>query len=294
MDYVDTKSTEERTILNLKDISPNNTLVLGYYKYKKVKGELKMHCHENMIEICFLEKGAQYYRIESDSYTLKGGDLLITKPSLLHGTNGFPEDIGSLYWMIIKVPEKNQRFLNLSPKETRCLIDRILNIQNPCFRGSYYIQSILSSIMKDYQKKEEPLREVIIINKIIDFLLKVIHYGEKGHNSDISEQIKIVCQYIQKNLLKDFLLDDLAEMSNLSLSRFKHRFKEEVGIPPAEYINRYKIEKAKEMVKHDEISIQDIAYDLGFSSPLYFSTVFKKFTGISPSTYRGKSKKDKL
>lgn len=287
MDYIDTKSTEERTILDLKDVSPNNTLVLGYYKYKKVKGELEMHRHTNMIEICFLEKGSQYYKIESENYILKGGDLLITKPSLLHGTNGFPEDIGCLYWMIINVPGKNQRFLNLSSKETKYLMDRILNIKNPCFRGSYYIQSILNSIIKDYQKRDEPLRDVIIMNKIIDFLLKVIYYGEKGHKADISEQIKLVCQYIQKNLLNDFLLDDLAEMSNLSLSRFQHRFKEEVGIPPAEYINRSKIEKAKEMVKQDEISIQDIAYDLGFSSPLYFSTVFKKFTGVSPSAYRG-------
>ena len=270
----------------MKDISPNNVLVLGHYKYNKVKKELKMHRHKNMIEICFLEKGTQYYRIEAENYTLKGGDVLITKPSLLHGTNGYPEEKGNLYWIIIEIPGKNDNILNLSVFESEHLIERLLNIEKPCFRGTYYMKTILNQIFKEYEKKDDVLWKITIINLVLEFLLKVIYYGEKEYRIEISETIKSVCQYIHKQILNEIRLEELADMSNLSLSRFKHRFKEETGIPPAEYIVKHKIEKSKELIATTNSPIQDVAYDLGFSSPLYFSTVFRKYIGVSPTEYR--------
>lgn len=49
------------------------------------------------------------------------------------------------------------------------------------------------------------------------------------------------------------------------------------------------MEKAQEMMKEDKFSIKDIAYNLGFSSPAYFSTVFKQYNGYSPTSYKKKS-----
>ena len=49
------------------------------------------------------------------------------------------------------------------------------------------------------------------------------------------------------------------------------------------------MEKAQEMMKEGKFSIKDIAYDLGFSSPAYFSTVFKQYNGYSPTSYKKKS-----
>ena len=73
---------------------------------------------------------------------------------------------------------------------------------------------------------------------------------------------------------------------NLSLSRFKTRFKHEVGVAPGGYIIMRKVEKAKELLGDRDRSITDIAFDLGFSSSQYFATVFKKLIGLTPSEYR--------
>ena len=79
---------------------------------------------------------------------------------------------------------------------------------------------------------------------------------------------------------------ELAQASNYSLSRFKAKFKEELGITPAEYITLQKMDRAQMLLKTTDDSITDIAYQLGFSSSNYFCSVFKKTLSYSPAAYR--------
>ena len=75
-------------------------------------------------------------------------------------------------------------------------------------------------------------------------------------------------------------------MAHLSEGRFKTNFRLYTGLPPREYILRQKIKCAKRLLKEESLSITQISYQLGFSSSQYFSTVFKRFTTLSPIDYR--------
>ena len=81
-------------------------------------------------------------------------------------------------------------------------------------------------------------------------------------------------------------LQALAELADLSMSRFKARFRSEIGIPPAEFIARRKVEKASELLLQSNLSITDIAMRLQFGTSQYFATVYKRYTGKSPSQVR--------
>jgi AraC-like DNA-binding protein len=81
-------------------------------------------------------------------------------------------------------------------------------------------------------------------------------------------------------------ITELAAMAYLSLPRFKQKFKQVTGVPPAEYIIREKIALAESLLAENQKSITDIAMDLGFCSSQHFSVVFKKYTGESPQAYR--------
>ena len=65
-----------------------------------------------------------------------------------------------------------------------------------------------------------------------------------------------------------------------------NKFKEELGITPAEYITLQKMDRAQMLLKTTNSSITDIAYQLGFSSSNYFCSVFKKTLSYSPAAYR--------
>ena len=76
-----------------------------------------------------------------------------------------------------------------------------------------------------------------------------------------------------------------AKKANLSLYRFIHKFKEETGMTPIEYITDLRIKNAKNLIENTSLKICEVASVVGYENPLYFSRVFKKITGISPSKY---------
>ena len=95
-----------------------------------------------------------------------------------------------------------------------------------------------------------------------------------------------VLRHIEGHLEEPLALPGLAERAGLSLPRFKSRFKQEVGIPPADYVLRCKIEAAKQRLAGSTVSVTDVAFELGFSSSQYFATVFRRYTRQTPGQYR--------
>lgn len=286
MSYLDLKSNKERLIIDLSSMGFENVALLGHYCYKETKKKLEMHQHIDMLEICFMETGSQYYQIGEKNFLLKGGDLLITPPNTIHGSSSFPEEKGSLFWMIIKVPKTPFKLLNLTTKESKLLIGRLLNLENQHFKGSADIKKTLFEIFTSYNKKDDSLKKIEITNYILNFLLKVIKCGDKISPNTLSGDIEYCCKYIEENIYQKISINELAEKINLSESRFKHKFKEQIGTPPNEYIVKIKIEKAKILIRNNKLSITDLAYDLGFSTASYFSTVFKKYQGVTPTEFK--------
>ena len=82
-----------------------------------------------------------------------------------------------------------------------------------------------------------------------------------------------------------------AEKMNLSASHFAHIFKKSIGISPIQYRNILRINNAKTLLLTTNLSIEDIAFELGYNSVSIFSKHFKKATHISPLNYRKSRKK---
>ncbi|WP_109434085.1 MULTISPECIES: helix-turn-helix domain-containing protein [Aquimarina] len=84
-------------------------------------------------------------------------------------------------------------------------------------------------------------------------------------------------------------LDELAKLCNLSLSSFKREFKKVFNDTPNNYITDQKLKRAKELLRITEMPVSEIAYGVGFNDPLYFTRIFKKKIGGSPTEYRQKN-----
>ena len=91
---------------------------------------------------------------------------------------------------------------------------------------------------------------------------------------------------IDTHLYSNLSVDELAKLSNLSLSSFKREFKKTYNDSPQSYINHKKLEKAQALLQSTDLSISDIAYDIGFNDPQYFTRLFTKNIGESPSDFR--------
>ncbi|HML46577.1 MAG TPA: AraC family transcriptional regulator [Clostridia bacterium] len=108
---------------------------------------------------------------------------------------------------------------------------------------------------------------------------------EQAVGDDMDRTIKAVCDYINAHIQEPISLEALAQYADYSLSYFKSKFKDEMGIAPTHYINMRKIERAKRMLAQGE-SVTDTAMGLSFNSSNYFATVFRKFTAYTPTEYQ--------
>ena len=100
------------------------------------------------------------------------------------------------------------------------------------------------------------------------------------------DRFQSVFGFIEQNLHISLSAGSLARRPGLSESQFKASFKEAVGVPPGEFVNRRRIERARALLRETDRSVTDIALDLGFSTPQYFASVFRRITGVTPGQCR--------
>ncbi len=99
-------------------------------------------------------------------------------------------------------------------------------------------------------------------------------------------------KYIEANYRReDLYTPDLAAMSGMGETYYRSIFLAVFSVPPAKYIQNYRIEKAKELLVNSAGSIDDIATSVGFSNSSYFCKVFKSTVGLTPTEFAAKSKK---
>ena len=108
--------------------------------------------------------------------------------------------------------------------------------------------------------------------------------------STTNPTIKKALNYIHDNLGQSLSLEDVASHVHLSKYYFCTQFKKEIDMSFIDYINHTRIEKSKFFLCHSDKSILDIAILLGFSNQEYFTSVFKKYSGITPNKFKTQNK----
>jgi AraC family transcriptional regulator len=92
--------------------------------------------------------------------------------------------------------------------------------------------------------------------------------------------------YIQANLDQKLTLEAIAQHLNMSVYHFCDLFKQSVGIAPYKYVLQQRVERAKQLLKDEERAIVDIALECGFANQTHLNKHFRKFTGMTPNSYR--------
>jgi AraC-like DNA-binding protein len=286
MSDFDSTTTNERTIIDFSRFSITDIHRLGRYTYKHAHGSLPEHTHDGMMEICYCEKGLQVYEVNGQKYNIKGGDIFITFPGELHSTAHHPEEKGILYWLLIKIPDGNS-FLDYNGPDAIALLSELLNLSTRHFKGSTEMKKMLDDIFTLHYTPQQPIYRVQLLNLLTNFLLATIQGSQKTSELQPSNRRLEISTYIASNLYNDLSVELLAEKMNFSDSHFKSWFKNEFGVPPADYVLRLRIEEAKKLLQTSgENTVTDTAYQLNFSSSQYFATVFKKYTGVTPTEYK--------
>ncbi|MEH7234626.1 response regulator [Bacillus sp. JJ1562] len=112
------------------------------------------------------------------------------------------------------------------------------------------------------------------------------HSTDLWKNNQIHGLLTKAKKYIDLRYYESLTLEEVAEYVELSPYHFSKLFKEKMGITFIDYVTTVRVNHAKKEMSDPSKSLKEICYSVGYKDPNYFSRVFKKYTGMSPSEYR--------
>jgi AraC family transcriptional regulator len=104
--------------------------------------------------------------------------------------------------------------------------------------------------------------------------------GLSGH------KLRRVTEFINDNLEQDLTLTEIATVADLSHFHFARSFRKTMGVTPQQYIANRRIEKAKDLLSNSDLPIIEVGFQTGFKNQSHFTTLFRKFTSITPKIWR--------
>ena len=130
-----TFKTRDRLVLDLRPLGIPEIPMLGRYHFSHAHMGLTEHAHPGTIEICFLAKGTQLYRMGRSDYVLRGGDIFVAFPDEQHSTGEAPQEKGLLYWLQITLTRRSSPFFNCAPADARKLAAQLMATMGFAERG---------------------------------------------------------------------------------------------------------------------------------------------------------------
>lgn len=126
---------------------------------------------------------------------------------------------------------------------------------------------------------------------LLHFVSSMIYHKEANPAVYSTDLIGNSIAYMKNSLSKKLGIDDFATQQHISVSHYSRLFKEKTGTSPINYFNQLKVQKSCQYLYFTDRSIKEICTELGFDDQYYFSRLFSKITGSSPSAYKKRHKR---
>jgi two-component system response regulator YesN len=178
--------------------------------------------------------------------------------------------------------------VNYDPYKAALILDRaILKITTEVDRiypWSHKLTNIRSFVDGNLTKKSElsQIKENFI--KLIENIISLIKKYELGIGE--SSMVRMACKVSLEHLDSQISINEIAQSLFISKAYLCELFKDKTGLTFSQYITIIKIERSKFLISENELKIYEIANLLGYEDNVYFSHLFKKITGMSPSEYK--------
>ncbi len=221
-----------------------------------------------------------WFEFEGQRHALHAEQALLLPAHRPHLYSADPKDPWSIHWVHFAGREGDY-FARLPPEETTAL-----NVDAQCMaRAESIFQECYSALVDGFI-----LPRMIHVAKLIHHLLAELFYNNKafsvGMRTGYFHDLNPTLNFLHQNLHRSVSLAEMARQAGLSISHFSYIFKEQTDHSPVDYFIYLKIQHACNLLALSSLPIKEISQTVGYSDCYYFSRIFKKVMGMSPTAYR--------
>lgn len=237
-----------------------------------------------LIHYCLSGKGE--YHINNKVYHIQAGDAFLIMPQVVTYYQADKDDPWTYAWV------------GFDGKKAELYLEHChLHHNNLVVQCGYIdeIREIMISMLAHYKLSYS--NEMFIQGeffRLLSYLMKSANltYKEENHQSDNSYVQKSL-EYIQNNYQNVITVQEIADYLSINRSYLTTLFKQFLHLSPQEFIKRYRMNQAEELLVNSDLTINQISFSCGYANQLSFSKAFRQYHDISPKEYRKQYQLDK-
>ncbi|KRL20999.1 transcriptional regulator, AraC family [Lentilactobacillus kisonensis DSM 19906 = JCM 15041] len=236
-------------------------------------------------ELFIVLTGVAYIQIGSERFQLKKHDCLLIPPHVRHVGYQESPDNTNYYWLHFysSGPVQSSYDSHIDKQKVEVIVPQIFNILN-FDRVTILIRQLLDAAN---ERLVVSFTTNYFVSSIVIELCNQYLSQIKGNESELhSTRFELIKNWIRIHSHDDLTVYLVAEHFDITPAYLTRLFKKYEGITTVQFINRAKIQQAKELLLTTEMSIKQIALELGFQSEKYFFRLFKHETQVTPTQFR--------
>lgn len=258
-------------------------------------GRLSSHTHE-FYEIVYIVDGFTLHSSAGRVNMLVTGDLFFVRPGEEHSyINAYrtklynllftADELGSELPELSRLPGLDVMF---NGGDAENISARLLHVD---MNERHAVESVLDSIRSErtaHRTGWQSLTRALFISFLIRYsrMYEARWDRRQQSSNDYYGYIYKILSYVNENYKEPITTTELAEITGLSPDYMARRFKQSLNMSPAEYVRRFRIARAMELLCTTDTPVAEVAGMTGFSDVSLFSRVFKQAVGLPPSAYR--------
>jgi AraC-like DNA-binding protein len=226
-------------------------------------------------------RGSGKVWIRNSQFDIEAGDFFFISMKIAHTYSADQNTPWTIYWVHFKgyVSNSITSYIEQRIKGSKGFIR--------------YSEKCISLFNEMYQELERgyAIDHLVYANLCLWQFLTSFMYNDKfdfPKRIANTEIVDVAINYLNANIERSLVLEEIAATVNLSPSHFSSLFRKKTGFSPIEYFNHLKVQKACQFLLFTQLRIKEIAFEVGIDDPYYFSRMFTKIMGMSPNTYRQK------
>ncbi len=295
------KSRAVITAENGAELGTHGTSILPVAAYDNdyTKREAIWHWHREL-ELIYVVKGSVLVTIPNEQFILNTGETAFINSGVMHSASNGGEG-ECIFHSAVFLPE----FLCNGPegifwKKYLCPLIENSGLRSVCFSGDPEKMKIVSGYMEEFWKacQKEPLGFEFYIREYLSRILcciiseyRNIEEPESPGHRKAGERVKTMLAYVHENYASEITVRTLASCASISSSECLRCFKEILGTTPVQYVKKYRLQLAADMLVTTDHTVTEIAGRCGFGHMSYFSRAFAQLFGVTPREYRGRQGK---
>ena len=260
--------------------------------------DIPWHWHEE-IELIVVQSGSMILQLNNSTYILNKGEGAFINSNILHtillnGNGGCKLDTIIFHPNLISgsaVSIFEQRYIT---PLTSCV--QLLGI--PFYLDTLWNRQVLQCLNEAFAASDsnEFGVELLVREKLSHILYLILQNSETlmetpivNENQD-AKRIKEMLNFIHEHFAEPINISQIAKYINLSERECLRCFQKTIGTAPIQYLLKYRVSVAAQLFVATDMSVIMVCNDTGFDSPSYFSKIFKRFMGCTPTFYRASLK----